>query len=213
MLPITQYLLSLTQTDDIAKAEQILVGMLVNHHDTERAQELAARMFSSRYMPVFFVTEMPAWLGVSEDEFSEVYSRHMLYLRKNHPELFPETEATKQGHNNFGQYNRMSPESENAFYITFPELFRGRSKPNTESSMCYGIECPEKWFDLLWQHCLELERLAEAEGRRRESEDWPEIVQIKEKLGSLRCHLRNASEAMYALRDKLTLESYTGQYP
>ena len=107
----------------------------------------------------------------------------------------------------------MSPELEQLFYAQFPELFRGRHKSVQESLLCYGLECEDDRFEILWQHCLELERLAEAEGRRRESEDWPEIVQIKEKLGSLRCHLRNASEAMYALRDKLTLESDTGQYP
>lgn len=52
----------------------------------------------------------------------------------------------------------MSPEVEVTFYMTFPVLFRGCSKPVTESLMCFGIDCQDKWFDLLWQHCIELEK-------------------------------------------------------
>ena len=107
----------------------------------------------------------------------------------------------------------MSPELERQFYEQFPALFRGRNKPVQESLMCYGLQCEDDRFALLWQHCLNLESLAEVEGRSRSLKDWPEIVQIKEKFGSLRCHVRNPSEAMYALRDKLRSESDTGEWP
>jgi hypothetical protein len=101
----------------------------------------------------------------------------------------------------------MSPEVENIFYLTFPELFRGRSKPITESLMCFGIDCPEKWFDLLWLHCIELEITATAEGRERGTDEWPEIIQIKEKCGTLRCYLRNESDHMRTLKEKLLVDS------
>lgn len=97
----------------------------------------------------------------------------------------------------------MSPDLENRFYTAFPDLFRGRFKPVTESLMCYGLECDDGWFDLLWQHCIKLERLALAEGRQRGGENWPEIIQIKEKLGTIRCYIRHESEAMRLLREKL----------
>lgn len=104
----------------------------------------------------------------------------------------------------------MLPKIEELFYTEFPELFRGRSKSNTESLMCYGIDCPEKWFDLLWQHCIELEKIAIIEGRERGTEEWPEIIQIKEKFGTLRCYVRNESHYMRELREKLLMDSATG---
>ena len=104
----------------------------------------------------------------------------------------------------------MSPLIENKFYTAFPELFRGRFKPDTESLMCYGIDIPEQWFDLLWQHCIELEKTALIESRGRDPEDWPEIFQIKEKCGTLRCYVQNESEAMRDLREKLLIDSVNG---
>jgi len=101
----------------------------------------------------------------------------------------------------------MSPEQEEKFYAAFPELFRGRGKPITESLMCYGIDCPDAWFDMLWQHCVQLEALAQAEGKKRDSAMWPEIFQIKEKLGSLRCYVRPESDAMRELYEKLVQDS------
>lgn len=207
MLPMTRYILQLTKTDDIAKAEQVLVSILVMHHDAARAQNLAAHLLSTGYLPVYFMTEMPAWLGVSEAEFGDVYRSHMLFLRNNHPELFSVSEASEQGASKFARYSRMSPDKENLFYTTFPELFRGRSKTKEESLMCYGIDCPEKWFDLLWQHCIDLEKSAMVEGRERGTNEWPEIIQIKEKLGTLRCYVRNESDFMRELRDQLLLAS------
>ncbi len=106
----------------------------------------------------------------------------------------------------------MSPEIEDLFYFTFPELFRGRSKPRKESSMCYGIDCDDKWVFLLWQHCIELEKTAMVEGRERGTDEWPEIIQIKEKCGTLRCHVRNESDFMRELRSWLIEDSESGKW-
>ena len=104
----------------------------------------------------------------------------------------------------------MTPEIEDLFYSTFSELFRGRSQPITESLMCFGIDCQDKWFDLLWQHCIELEKTAIVEGCERGTDEWPEITQIKEKCGTLRCYLRNESDDMRELREKLLVDSAAG---
>jgi hypothetical protein len=101
----------------------------------------------------------------------------------------------------------MPTEAEVCFYLMFPELFRGRFKPEEESLMSHGIDCDMKWFFLLWQHCIELEKTAIVEGWERGSEEWPEIIEIKEKCGSLRCYVRNESEYMRYLREKLLEES------
>lgn len=104
----------------------------------------------------------------------------------------------------------MSPEVEMTFYMMFPELFRGRFKPGTESLMSHGIDCDMKWFFLLWQHCIELEKTAIVEGRERGAEEWPEIIQIKEKCGTLRCYVRNESDYMRYLQEKLLVDSAAG---
>lgn len=106
----------------------------------------------------------------------------------------------------------MNHEIEELFYGMFPELFRGRFKPVEESLMCYGMECEDKWIFLLWQHCIELEKTAIVEGRERGTDEWPEITQIKEKLGTLRCHVRNESDIMRELRSKLLVDSESGTW-
>ena len=52
----------------------------------------------------------------------------------------------------------MNHEIEELFYDMFLELFRGRFKPVEESLMSSGIDCDDKWFFLLWHHCIELEK-------------------------------------------------------
>jgi hypothetical protein len=101
----------------------------------------------------------------------------------------------------------MNHEIKELFYDMFPELFRWRFKPVEESLMSSGIDCDDKWFFLLWHHCIELEKTAIVEGRERGIDEWPEIIQIKEKCGSLRCYVRNESDYMQYLREKLLEES------
>lgn len=101
----------------------------------------------------------------------------------------------------------MKPEVEEILYHQFPGLFRGRNKPPEVSAMCFGVDCDSRWFFLLWNHCIELEKTAIVEGRERGSEEWPEITQIKEKAGSLRVYVRNESDYMRYLWEKLFLDS------
>jgi hypothetical protein len=106
----------------------------------------------------------------------------------------------------------MNHEIEELFYSMFRDLFRGRFKPVEESLMCYGVDCDDKWFFLLWQHCIELEKTAIVEGRERGTEEWPEIIQIKEKFGTLRCYVRNESDYMRHLRSKLIEDSERAEW-
>ena len=104
----------------------------------------------------------------------------------------------------------MSPEVEDLFYQMFPELFRGRFKPVEESSMCWGLDCDNDRFVLLWNHCIELEKTAIVEGRERDSDEWPEIMQVKDKFGRLQVYVRNQSDYMRFLREKLQADSDKG---
>lgn len=62
----------------------------------------------------------------------------------------------------------------------FPVLYRDLGKPDT--SMAFGINCGNGWFDLLWRLSEDLENLD------------PGLVasQVKEKFGSLRFYLKQS---------------------
>jgi hypothetical protein len=104
----------------------------------------------------------------------------------------------------------MSPFIENEFYATFPELFRGRFKSRDESAMAFGLDCGDEYRQLLWVHCQALERAALDNGLLRTDARWPEILQVKEKAGTLRVYVANETASMRALRDQLLMDSANG---
>ena len=95
----------------------------------------------------------------------------------------------------------MTPENTQKLFDAFPPLYRGRNLPPSESSMLWGFECGDGWFDLIWNLSQAIEETARRKGTDMQSNDWPEAVQVKNKFGSLRFHLRRNTEAMTALRE------------
>jgi len=43
----------------------------------------------------------------------------------------------------------MNKELSKKLYDDFPELYRGKDRPLTESLMCFGFECRDGWFQTL----------------------------------------------------------------
>ena len=73
----------------------------------------------------------------------------------------------------------------------FPVLFQNRNRPDTESCMAWGIECPSGWFRLLERLCTSLEYLNIEFGR-----EWHRAIvadQVKEKFGTLCFYFHIAS--------------------
>ena len=70
------------------------------------------------------------------------------------------------------------------FMEKYPILFQDRTKPITQSCMCWGIDCPEGWLDILTNLCNKLELLNNTVCK----ENKVKIVatQVKEKFGTLR---------------------------
>jgi len=81
--------------------------------------------------------------------------------------------------------------------LRFPDMFKGRTKPLTESLMAFGLECGDGWFDLIYELCEELEQLAILE-----DVPLPEARQIKEKLGGLRFYVAGWTRKMLDLIEK-----------
>ncbi len=50
----------------------------------------------------------------------------------------------------------------------------------TTSLMCFGFECNDGWFDIIWDLCEDIERLL------KKSNIDIEVIQVKEKFGGLR---------------------------
>lgn len=69
-------------------------------------------------------------------------------------------------------------------YAAFPQLYRGRHKSMYESGMCWGFECGDGWYQLLYDLSQELsDYLAE-----HPELDF-EVTRVKSKFGTLRFHL------------------------
>lgn len=93
----------------------------------------------------------------------------------------------------------MTPQKERKLFDAFPNLYRGRVKSIQKSLMSFGFQCDDGWLDLIWNLSLKIEDSARKSGIEPLSEAWPEAVQVKEKLGTLRFHLRQPTEAMRTL--------------
>jgi len=70
----------------------------------------------------------------------------------------------------------------------FPYLYAGIHGRPMETCMCFGFECGDGWFDLIYNLS------------KRISESDPEVraVQVKEKFGGLRFYVNAASDDVYA---------------
>lgn len=93
----------------------------------------------------------------------------------------------------------MNPDNTKKLYEAFPRLYRGRTKSAHESAMYFGFECQDGWFNLIWKLSEDIEEIARQQGLEPYSNEWPEATQVKEKLGTLRFHLKNYHEASSAL--------------
>lgn len=90
----------------------------------------------------------------------------------------------------------------NKLYLRFPELFKGRNKPMTESLMCFEFDCGDGWYDLIYEVCERIEQQAAID-----NVPVPEAVQVKQKLGGLRFYLRTATMPMLDIIEEAETQS------
>jgi hypothetical protein len=84
------------------------------------------------------------------------------------------------------------------FEKLFPVLFRN----------CYcGCGAGEGWYDLVYELCVEIEKIAKEKGLS--GENYPQVVQIKEKFGSLRFYLDYGCKEIYDAIEKSEKQSGT----
>jgi len=74
----------------------------------------------------------------------------------------------------------MREELQEIIFNRFPTMFELRKLPMTQTTMCWGIECPDAWFALIYNMCHNLHRI--------ETKYGVVVIadQVKEKYGTLR---------------------------
>ena len=77
----------------------------------------------------------------------------------------------------------MKQELQNTLFEAYPKIFARRYMPNTVSGMCYGIQCPDHWFDLIDTLCAAIQKYSD------ENCIICEANQVKTKFGILRFYV------------------------
>ena len=78
----------------------------------------------------------------------------------------------------------MNKENTQTLYKDFPKLYRQHKLPMTQTCMCWGFDCKDGWFDLIYELSQKL-KIASPN---------TEATQVKEKFGGLRFYFNGATE-------------------
>ena len=77
----------------------------------------------------------------------------------------------------------MKKELQEKLFNTYPDIFARRHMPNVYSAMCYGIQCPDNWYDLIDTLCAKIQEYSDDKGL------ICEVNQVKVKFGALRFYV------------------------
>lgn len=91
----------------------------------------------------------------------------------------------------------MRKELDDKLVTAFPNLYRNRHKSMMETCMCWGFDCDEGWFQIIWDlsEALEKEILKQPEDKRI----YCSASQVKEKFGYLHFYIASGTDEMYRL--------------
>lgn len=75
----------------------------------------------------------------------------------------------------------MKQNLQNKLYKFFPKIFVQKDLPKEQTCMCWGIECPDEWYDVIFHLCEFIQNYVDTHHVKQIEAD-----QIKEKFGKLR---------------------------
>jgi len=75
----------------------------------------------------------------------------------------------------------MKTELQEQLFKDFPKLFKQKDLPKEKSAMCWGIDCPDEWFDTLYKLCECIQEYCNTLNKK----DQVEFTQVKSKFGKL----------------------------
>jgi hypothetical protein len=73
-------------------------------------------------------------------------------------------------------------------------MFVNRYKPMTETTMCWGFECGDGWFNIINQLCANIQHHIDWKNRKEEVVPQVTVDQVKEKFGSLRFYFTGGDD-------------------
>lgn len=103
----------------------------------------------------------------------------------------------------------MSPELDQKLVKAFPLLYRDRNASMRTTNMCWGFDCGDGWFDIIWDLSAKLEREIKSWIAVTGFNDHPAASQVKEKYGSLRFYMTHETERIAKLIEAAEKRSET----
>ena len=91
----------------------------------------------------------------------------------------------------------MNKKNEKKLLKGFPHLYRRYDKPITETFMCFGFECGDGWFDIIYDLSRKIDAQLKEEPRKFAKQFA--VEQVKEKFGTLTYYVHMVSEAISRL--------------
>ncbi len=98
----------------------------------------------------------------------------------------------------------MDKKLENKLYEKYPKLFRQKDLSIQESCLCWGLECGAGWYWLIDGLCNCIQSYIDANKKEQ-----VEIVQLKEKFGSMRFYVNGADDLIHGMIWLAESMSYT----
>ena len=92
----------------------------------------------------------------------------------------------------------MNEKLQDKIFNDFPDLYQEKDLPMTQSCMCWGFECGDGWFDIIYQLS---KKISEIDPKCR-------AQQVKEKFGGLRFYISGGNEKIDELINLAEEESY-----
>jgi hypothetical protein len=106
----------------------------------------------------------------------------------------------------------MSPEKDEKLCKDFPEIFKNRYASMQETCMCWGFECGDGWYDLIYTLCKDIQHHINNKLKnlsKKEQENIRVVAdQVKEKYGGLRFYYSGGDEYIGGMVDFAESMSY-----
>ena len=102
----------------------------------------------------------------------------------------------------------MNKDLQETLYQKYPAIFRQKDLDKTKTCMCWGIETPDRWYDVIYKLCETIQNHINWNNLKQ-----IEFTQVKEKFGSLRVYYNDKNQwidGAIALADTLVREEGIG---
>jgi predicted unusual protein kinase regulating ubiquinone biosynthesis (AarF/ABC1/UbiB family) len=108
----------------------------------------------------------------------------------------------------FNGIDKMKQKLQDKIFKDFPKLFAQKDLDKTKTCMCWGIETPDRWYDVIYKLCETIQNHINWNNLKQ-----IEFTQVKEKFGSLRVYYNDKNQwidGAIALADTLVREKGIG---